>query len=341
MDFNEFKDLIENSKGDIELSSDVIFNDVLDDFCENGKDIPIEVSADGITIDGKGHTIDAKYREIFHITGTDITIKNLNMKKSTGYKGAIFNKGSLHVENCNFEECTILNEGPLTITDSKFEKNIWCIITNRSTLVIENSDFEENKQILENKSFCSTTFINCKFDNNIPIREKYLIDGYASYLTIKNCIFDNNGKIKVSSLYIENSCFKNNDTEILLATGTLKIANSTFKDNDALQLANTNDIYCENSSFSKNIGPLTVFDTGHIINCNFENKNDMGQDYDILCYKNLTLINTSFNGRNENIILCDGELNIKDCKFKKHHKINDESVFEVSKKESEFLKKLK
>ena len=99
----------------------------------------INIASGTVTINGKGHTIDAKGLNcrIFEISdGASLILKNLTLKNCNStkdYGGAIYNdKGSLTVTNCTFTNNTaggeeggaIYNyEGALRIEDSTFDKN--------------------------------------------------------------------------------------------------------------------------------------------------------------------------------------------------------------------------
>ena len=99
----------------------------------------INIASGTVTINGKGHTIDAKGLNcrIFEISdGATLILKNLTLKNCNStkeYGGAIYNdKGTLTVTNCTFTNNTaggeeggaIYNyEGALRIEDSTFDKN--------------------------------------------------------------------------------------------------------------------------------------------------------------------------------------------------------------------------
>ncbi len=93
-----------------------------------------------ITIDGDGHTLDGRgYARAFNITrGTHVTLKNIIFESCYGDEGgAIYNSGTLTIENCVFngngrnyeEDCissnggAIYNGGDLDVTDSVFYQN--------------------------------------------------------------------------------------------------------------------------------------------------------------------------------------------------------------------------
>ena len=52
------------------------------------------------------------------------------------------------------------------------------------------------------------------------------------------------------------------------------------------------------------------------------------------------LDNVTFNEKSENIISCNCDLQINDCKFLKHQKINGESVLDIYDSERKFIDKL-
>lgn len=127
--WEELKDAIKDGAM-IELSGDDVY------YAEVSG---ITIDSGTVSIDGKGHTIDA-YRLNSHIfeinNGATLILKNLILKNtlSNSDGGAIYNcQGTLRVTSCTFTNNTSLgsngggaiynHEGTLKIVNSRFEKN--------------------------------------------------------------------------------------------------------------------------------------------------------------------------------------------------------------------------
>ena len=176
---------------------------------------PISISKT-LTIDGKGHSIDAKgLTRIFSISGTDVTLKNIKFKNayySSGSGGAIYWSGSNgKLINCTFENNKV---------DSSYNGGA----------------------VYWSSSYANIT--GCKFINNTAYNggAVYLS---SSYSNINNCDFTSNvasyqgGAVySSSSTTISNSNFKNNNAEyggaIAIGTSnTVNIIKSSFNNNVA------------------------------------------------------------------------------------------------------------
>ena len=126
--WGQLKDAI-NDGAVIELSGD-------DVYYAEGSGITVDSGA--VTIDGKGHTIDAQRlnSRIFEINnGATLKLENLILKNALSNRdgGAIYSSGTLMVTNCTFTNNTATtenggaiynHEGTLKIVNSIFEKNI-------------------------------------------------------------------------------------------------------------------------------------------------------------------------------------------------------------------------
>ena len=125
--FTNLTDEIKNADTFLELTKDYTFNDEID------KNTGIYITKDNFVLNGKGHTIDAKFQtKIFVITGNNITISNLTLINghNTGKNGgAIFSTGSLTLKNITYnnnhaeEGGAIYCENYTEITNCNFNNN--------------------------------------------------------------------------------------------------------------------------------------------------------------------------------------------------------------------------
>lgn len=106
--FKYLDDLIHSGAKEIVLDSDIALGDGEESEYRDG----IILFWHGLTIDGNGHTVDARSKaRIFHCMGENITIKNIVLKN--GYAEEDHSSGG----------GAILNTGKLTICDSTFTGN--------------------------------------------------------------------------------------------------------------------------------------------------------------------------------------------------------------------------
>lgn len=166
-----------------------------------------------LTIDGRGHTIDAKDSRIFSISGNNVVLKNIIFEDASYYGngGAIYWSGSYgKLINCTFI----------------------------------NNDASDNGGAVywygSNGNMTGCTFINNSANNGGAVYWS------GSYGNIDNCNFNSNdafnqgGSLYLSSsATITNSNFKDNAAEyggaIAIGSGyySINIANSSFNNNDA------------------------------------------------------------------------------------------------------------
>ena len=117
--FNELSDKINHTEDTITLDSDYEY--------KNGTDKEIVISKP-VTIDGAGHTIDAKKSSrIFNVTADNVVIKNIrfvngnalgNYFRSDVGGGAIYWSGAIGI----LENCTFINNTGRGIEDDPFDK---------------------------------------------------------------------------------------------------------------------------------------------------------------------------------------------------------------------------
>ena len=195
-----------------------------------------------LTIDGKGHTIDAKSKSrIFSIYGTEeITLKNINFingfLKGSDQKGCAIRANYLNLFNCNFENNIIDTEGSL--------------YSNEGGVVYVYNDLNMKNCVFKNNS-AGTTTVNTY---EVPSHNHKVYN-----LNIDNCLF------------VGNKCdYTIEATDIYKVT----VNNSRFIDSDSCAI----DAYrfnAYNSHFENNNGALSLSSWGlgdvyvEVINCKF------------------------------------------------------------------------
>lgn len=128
-DFTYLKGLIDEGCGEIILEHDIILNFLKDE--EKTFHDGIEILKDGLTINGNGHTIDARQRaRIFMCRANNIVIKNFTFSNgSSNEGGAIYNAGDLTISRSTFSGNeteyggAAYNKGDMTIVESAFLHN--------------------------------------------------------------------------------------------------------------------------------------------------------------------------------------------------------------------------
>jgi predicted outer membrane repeat protein len=196
-----------------------------DGFDTNG--IKIEQS---MTIDGKGHTIDAKGKSrIFNITGNNVTINNLVFANGNVLRGgAIYSTGEITLNNVTFTNNNafiggaIYSTGQITLNDTTF-------INNNATAGGAISHYDDVFN-------CS----NSRFINNNAS------SGGAIYA---------NGKLTLNNTtFINNTAF--NSGGAIFSDGKLTLNNTTFINNNATvggAITFYDDVFnCSNSNFIDN-----------------------------------------------------------------------------------------
>ena len=97
--FTDLNELISQSGNELILDKNYKFNSSAD------KDIDgFTISKDNYVVDGKGHTVDGSGQvRIFIFTGSNITLKNINIINANGTNGpaAFFNSLAM-IDNCSF-----------------------------------------------------------------------------------------------------------------------------------------------------------------------------------------------------------------------------------------------
>ena len=218
-------EVIHSEVSEIVLDCDIILDEDEKSQYKRG----IKLDADNLVIDGSGHFINAKAASIFHVTGSDIVLKNFIFKGaySSHYGGAIRNsKGKLSIQDCIFEQNSanygggaIDNSGEMTISGSVFNKNSTLhakysgggAIVNNSKLRISDSSFTDNSCEIIGAiyNYRELSVDGCSFESNISgaiLNEKMMriensrfsnhsysaISNEGGYLTVVGCNFESN-----------------------------------------------------------------------------------------------------------------------------------------------------
>ncbi|MCI7290851.1 MAG: hypothetical protein MR504_01470, partial [Methanobrevibacter woesei] len=190
-DFTHLENAINAVDDELVLDSDVTMTDAEADRYTNG----ITINKD-ITIDAKGHTIDAReLGRIFNIAnGATLTLNNAVLINGRADKGgAIYNDGTLNINNVTFKDNAadnwggaIYDNGVVTVVDSTFNGNDiinrgssstdygGAAIFSNGDLKVDNSIFTNNIKNYENgdcltgaiTSYGDVTVTNSYFANN-------------------------------------------------------------------------------------------------------------------------------------------------------------------------------
>ena len=263
-----------------------------------------------LTINGHGHTIDAKGKaRVFNIMANGVTIRDLTIKNSIGNNPAITFRGSGKLINCKFESNkatsgqggAVFFQGSAEVINCQFIKNVaryGGAIKFASNAKLTGCTFTGNQANASGGAiyFCADgsqhSVVNCKFDKNMV--DEHGIAG-AIYFNgkgkVEGCNFtNNNGGLYGGAIY-----FKINGGEI---------ANCNF-------IANT---------VSQKGGALYFYDSGSITNCTFV-KNTAKKDGGAICFGNKGRVeNCEFDKNTANrgsaIFSAKGCSIAKDCIFK-------------------------
>lgn len=188
------------------------------------------------TIDGTGHTIDARAMGgIFEFTnGAQVTLKNLKFINGAAQEGgAIYSSAVLTILNCTFENNRATERGgAIYIEDDEF---IYTSVIKDSTFI--NNDAEDGGAIFTR---CFLEITNTIINNNTAALGA--IFNYM-HLTVKNCTLENNNVkdmggaiMNGNSLDLINSKLNNNHATFgaaVYSTSILTVNNCTFNNNTA------------------------------------------------------------------------------------------------------------
>ena len=270
-----------------------------------------------ITIDGKGHTIDAKtLGRIFNIgEGFTVTLTNatlINGKATEG--GAIYNDGSLTLSDVKLSDNAadsyggaVFNNGELVVSDSVFDSND---IVNRGSASVDYGG-----AAIYNWYDGTLTVSGSNFTNNIKNYKNgdRLVGAIATIgdATISDSYFVNNagrwgGAISASGYLIAGD-----------DVNTLTVSGSTFKENGGLYGAGIfvwgSDFTVSDCVFDKN----TAFGKGNMTPNNNNGAaivvTDTGKDITgIITDSNFTNNKAHFSGA---VDICEGKITIKNSIF--------------------------
>ena len=224
---NQFKELIENSNGEmIVLNSDVIFKEELDDFCENGIQTVISIPHD-LIIDGNGHVIDINGEHCkINLKHANLTLKNIHFRNNNIYFSNM--NSNIVLENCKLTgSCIDGSVGRLSIRNCNIEKDSKILIGGK--LEIDNCLLEDNRDVLKINGF--TVIKNSTFKNNTsPIYSNWSSD---TTLNIQNTTFEDNIGIIVNlrfgNLYLMNCTFNDDASDIIICRDKMNVENCRFR----------------------------------------------------------------------------------------------------------------
>ncbi|WP_116592083.1 right-handed parallel beta-helix repeat-containing protein [Methanobrevibacter thaueri] len=243
-----------------------------------------------VTINGNGHTIDAKGQaRILLVICDNVNINNVTFLngKFSGHGGAIFFDSTGNVTNCNFTNNTVtgdyssggaiffVNTG--TVTNCNFVDNTANYesgaIRFSGSGTVSNCNFTDNSATVNGGAvyFHSTGNVtNCNFINNSAISGGAIYFVENSNGNVKNCNFINNSAISGGAIYFAES-FKG------------YVTNCDFTNNTATKFGGAvffyRDSTVKNCNFTKNTastdgggGAIWVYyGKFNVTNCNFIN----------------------------------------------------------------------
>ncbi|WP_400200096.1 beta strand repeat-containing protein [Methanobrevibacter smithii] len=270
-----------------------------------------------ITIDGKGHTIDAKnLGRIFSIgEGFTVTLTNatlINGKATEG--GAIYNDGSLTLSDVKLSDNAadsyggaVFNNGELVVSDSVFDAND---IVNRGSASVDYGG-----AAIYNWYDGTLTVSGSNFTNNIKNYKNgdYLVGAVATIgdATISDSYFVNNAGRWGGAITTSGALIAGDDVN------TLTVSGSTFKENGGLYGAGifvwASDFTVSDCVFDKNTasgkGNMTPNNNnGAAIEVTDTNKAIAG----IITGSNFTNNKAQYGGA---IDICEGNIKITDSEF--------------------------
>lgn len=256
--FYNLKKIVSASNREVQLDDDYFLK--LDESLDYNDGIT--VSADNLTLDGCGHSIDANaVARIFNVTGKGIVFKNLTFRnsKSSGGGITIQKDADLKLINCTFEDNlalinggAVVNLGNTEMIDCTFEANksddFAGAVLNGLDAVL---DIRDSKFIRNSARDCAAIFNRGRltiehttFDSNSSGHDCGAIANIDGYLEVKNSYFiknsaerDGGAIINRARTYILDCLFDGNTSKsyagaIFTETGSSSlISKGIFKNN--------------------------------------------------------------------------------------------------------------
>lgn len=289
----------------VSLDSDIVITSFEKRLFREG--IPI---LKNITIDGHGHSIDAKgIKRIFLTNEKNITLKNITLKNGfADGGGAIYigDKGSLSIKDCTFINNISKMGGA---------------IINWGEVKLENVDFitntaEREGGAINNQNGGKISCIDCSFKQNKALEIGGAITNFES-MTITESTFE------------KNASNKNGGAILNTANGNLDISKTNFIKNTASGEGGA----LNNNSSSSNLkvneckfidnrsdkvgGAIINWGNSNIQNSEFRGNFSKIKGHDIYQKGNLELLNVNFNNIKEKSISVTNEelVKIENCEF--------------------------
>ena len=255
-----------------------------------------------LTIDGKGHTIDASNKvNIFSIPASNVILKNINFINAyldEYHLGCAVTTTGVNTtfENCNFTNCKANDQGG-------------AIKSSASGLTVNNCNFKSN----QGTSDGAIRIIgpNAKITNSLFTNNSAKIGGGAISILSQNCLIEN-------CTFENNYNLKNNIGDggaiLIYRNGqNTRIINSTFKSNEAnaggaIEINSAPNVsiinsYFENNTAKRHGGAIMALTTDCIINnCEFVNNTAVSgggvyiaeSESDVTYYSNNHILNSTF-----------------------------------------------
>ena len=293
--FTELSNLIKNSSEVLELDKN---------YANTGSESEINILKP-MTIDGKGHTLNANFSsKIFNITSDNVTLKNINFinAKSESNGGAIITNGQLTIINCSFINNCMDTGETINFHNYDYTTGRGGAIYTEKNLRILNSTFSKNtaRQYLSHR----------EMDFN------YMTDaGHGGAI------------VCLGELYVENSRFSENSASSILAGDSNLINCSFLKEKSSFSSYMDSDLTIINSRFENGgtilstHGNLLINKTIFINNKYNYRQNEYwwitGEESLIDSYESAKIINSTFinNTAGDTAVLNLEEYELTNCTF--------------------------